>query len=78
MKTYEDWLKIYKKIWKIYEQNRVRLLLGQFNDNDIWGYIKIIGIFDFKRLKKLVDICEKNNLEFVDYESGELRVGEKK
>lgn len=67
-RTEKEWLEAYHKCCnafgdKWHTGNRVRLTLGQFRNDDNWGFIEIIS-YNTKTLKKLISICENNNLGF--------------
>jgi len=67
-RTEEEWIKIYKECCNLFGKkghsgNRVRLTLGQFRDDDNWGFIEIIG-FGVTFAEKLIPLCKKYNLEF--------------
>jgi hypothetical protein len=66
MKSEQEWLDIYHKFWKIYGNNNVRLILGQFEEEiNHWGKIEIVGYGvrdSLNKLKELINLAEKHNL----------------
>jgi hypothetical protein len=70
MKTHQEWLKIYEKCCHLFNDegncdNRVRLTIGQFRDDNAWGFIEVLG-FDISFVEKLIPLCKSNNL-YIDF-----------
>ena len=70
MKTHSEWLRLFEDCCHLFNEeghtgNRVRLTIGQFKDNDDWGFIEVLG-WDNNFILKLVEFCEKNNL-YIDF-----------
>ena len=64
MITEGKWIRIYHEVWESYNKpghNCVRLKLGQYRDDDNWGIIECLCT-NKEVLKKLIEICDKNNL----------------
>ncbi len=81
MKTEKEWLNIYHECCHLFGKNgqtgnRVRLTLGQFRDDDNWGFIEVIG-FNSKFLARLIEICEKYVLGFDFSGRYEFKIREK-
>ena len=80
-RTEEEWLKIYKECHHLFGNegqsgNRVRLTLGQFRDDDNWGFIEVIGC-NSVFLEKLIALCRKYDLGFDFSGRYEFKIREK-
>lgn len=79
MKTEQEWLDLYHECWKIFGNNNVRLMLGQFGEVDRWAKIEIVGFdirYSIDYLKKVIQFCESNKLRVAFDHYGEINLYE--
>lgn len=79
METENEWLKIYHECCHMFNKegdmdNRVRLKLGQFSDDDVWGCVEILCA-NKEVLRKIIEVSDKYNLwcDFTDCYTIKLR-----
>ena len=78
MRTYEEWIKIYDEVEKATRDNCARIMIGKLGET-IWAYIKFAVIPKRDKLRKILDICDKYDLESsLHWDGGEYTLVENK